>query len=73
MNEFQKITIGTNIPSPCKDCQERHRACSDHCPKYKEWKAKRAEIEKNRRDYIKANYRPRKKWRDNYGSRKDPM
>lgn len=24
--------------SPCKGCTERHLACHDSCPKYKEWK-----------------------------------
>ena len=25
--------------SPCMGCTERHLACHDGCPKYKEWKA----------------------------------
>ena len=29
---------------PCKDCTERYPACSDYCPKYKEFRAKLDEI-----------------------------
>lgn len=23
---------------PCRDCEERHEACHDHCARYREWK-----------------------------------
>ena len=27
---------------PCKNCEERHRACHDNCERFKEWKAEYA-------------------------------
>lgn len=29
---------------PCKDCKERYLGCHDRCPRYKEFKAKIANI-----------------------------
>lgn len=37
--------------SPCVDCKERHTACHDHCPKYKEWKAEVQKIKEAKRAY----------------------
>lgn len=39
------FNAGRNVPCPCKGCEERHCACSDTCPKYKEY---RAELEKQK-------------------------
>lgn len=38
---------GRNRP-PCKDCPDRHTACSDHCVKEKflAWKAEKEKIDK---------------------------
>lgn len=43
------FNAGKNVPCPCKGCEERHCACSDTCPKYKEY---RAELEKQK-EYTK--------------------
>ena len=45
------FNAGKNVPCPCKGCEERHCACSDTCPKYKEYKA---ELEKQK-EYTKEN------------------
>ena len=39
------FNAGRNVPCHCKGCKERHCACSDTCPKYKEY---RAELEKQK-------------------------
>ena len=36
--------------SPCKDCNERHRACHDTCEAYIEWKKAREEIYNKRNE-----------------------
>lgn len=48
--------------SPCTGCEERFRACWDHCPKderggfgYKAWKAEIKRVKKARQEYIKLN------------------
>lgn len=38
--------------SPCKGCEDRKLACSDHCSRYREWKAEWDQIESNRREYM---------------------
>lgn len=35
--------------SPCMECYHRHRACHDHCSKYKEWK----EAEQSKKESIR--------------------
>ena len=64
MKEHQRLKIGIREESPCKDCTERFTACSDRRPKdergefgYKAWKAKIAEVEKNRKAYNSLNRR----------------
>lgn len=39
---------------PCKDCQDRYTACSDHChkPEYLAWRAENDKIRYNRRRYV---------------------
>lgn len=44
--------------SPCKDCAERFRACSDNCPKdargeygYKAWKAELKKVKAAEKEY----------------------
>ena len=44
--------------SPCKDCKERYRACSDRCQKYKDWKAELERIKANRRAYLNLPFSP---------------
>ena len=44
--------------SPCKDCTERYRACSDKCPKYKAWKAEIERIKANRKAYRDLPFSP---------------
>lgn len=39
--------------APCKNCKDRHPACHDSCPKYKEFKKRIAEQKKKER-YLKA-------------------
>jgi hypothetical protein len=34
---------------PCKDCTDRHRACHDHCEKFKAWK----DDEHKKKQYLK--------------------
>ena len=46
-----EFNAGRNISCPCKGCADRHCACSDTCPKYKEYKA---EIEKQK-EYTQEN------------------
>lgn len=36
---------------PCKDCEERHTACHDKCPKYKEWQAEVHRVKEARKAY----------------------
>lgn len=46
----------------CKGCTERHRACHDHCKRYKderdEWEARKAAADEERkvRQYILGTY-----------------
>ena len=42
-----------NRYNPCKGCQDREIACSDHCikPEFLEWKAEQKTIRDNRRLY----------------------
>ena len=37
---------------PCKDCPERHTACSDRCGKYAAWKAELQKIQAAEREYL---------------------
>ena len=48
--------------SPCKDCPERFRACSDNCPKdargeygYKAWKAEYRKVKDAEKEYKMRN------------------
>ena len=52
--------------SPCKDCPERFRACSDKCPKdargeygYKAWKADLRKVQAAEKEYKR---RSREDW-----------
>lgn len=42
---------------PCKDCEERHTACHDKCPKYKAWKAEAERIKEAKRTYAEETYK----------------
>lgn len=48
------FNAGKNVYCPCKGCEERHCACSDTCPKYKEY---RAELEKQKQYTEENRYR----------------
>lgn len=41
---------------PCKDCEERHTACHDRCPKYKTWKAEAERIKEAKRAYAEEQH-----------------
>lgn len=41
------------IPSPCKECKDRHEACHDSCERYAEYKRKVAEAKQHRRDALR--------------------
>lgn len=36
---------------PCKNCEERHTACWDKCPKYKAWRTESERIKEAKRAY----------------------
>ena len=40
------------IDAPCKDCEERHDVCHDHCEKYQEYKKERELIRKARAESV---------------------
>ena len=75
MKEESRLTGVMRGCPPCKDCEERHTACHDHCPKdqrgeygYKRWKAdakmineKRRAYEENRNNFYEEQKR-RNKW-----------
>lgn len=42
---------------PCKNCEERHTACHDKCPKYKMWKAEAQKVNDKRRAYEEEHYK----------------
>jgi hypothetical protein len=43
--------------SPCAECSERHTACHDNCPKYKEWKAEMQKVKDKKKEYDRLNRR----------------
>ena len=47
------ITGAIRDVSPCINCEERHTACHDACPKYKAWKAEAQRVKKLRSAYLK--------------------
>ena len=42
---------------PCKDCEERHTACHDKCPRYNAWKAEAEKIKEAKRIYAEESYK----------------
>lgn len=46
-------TLTNNRHNPCKGCQDRYTACSDHCqkPEFLAWKAEQAKIRAAKRAY----------------------
>ena len=42
---------------PCKNCEERHTACWDRCPKYKAWKAEAEKIKEAKRAYDEERFK----------------
>ena len=48
MNDKSRLDNSIRDASPCKDCQDRHPACSDRCDRYKAWKA---EIERVKQEW----------------------
>lgn len=57
---FKDIVYSTVCP--CKDCSDRHCACSDSCSKYKEYKANLGQEKKwqeeNKSPMYSSHYRP---------------
>lgn len=55
--------------SPCANCEERHTACWDSCPKYKAWKAEAQKVKEAKKAYAiemeetYTEYNRRSKWR----------
>ena len=43
--------MARNTP-PCKECQERHTACHDHCAKYAGWKADLQKAQAKEKEYL---------------------
>lgn len=41
--------------TPCKDCQKRYIGCHGSCLDYHDWKVRREENNKRRREYHEAN------------------
>lgn len=39
-----ELFLGSNIQSPCKNCNDRHPACHDRCESYKDFITKRHAI-----------------------------
>lgn len=72
MDDKKRINFSIRDPSPCKDCPERFRACSDRCPKdargefgYKAWKSEvqRVSLERNRyADKLLDDTKRRERW-----------
>ena len=51
VTEEQRIPGVVRGSPPCKNCEERHTACHDKCPKYKAWKAEAEKIKEAKRVY----------------------
>lgn len=59
MKEESRLSGAMRGSPPCKNCEERHTACHDHCPKdmrgeygYKHWKAESEAVNEKRRSYM---------------------
>ena len=48
----QRVPGTVRDTSPCKDCEERYRACSDKCDRYKAWKAEIERVKMVRKNYL---------------------
>ncbi len=48
---MENLNFATREKPPCKNCIERHSACWGGCEKYKAWKSRLDEINRNRREY----------------------
>ena len=48
----QRVQGTVRDTSPCKDCKDRHPACSDKCDRYKAWKAEIERVKKVRKNYL---------------------
>ena len=57
VTEEQRIPGVMRGCPPCKDCEERHTACHDKCPRYKAWKAEAERIKEAHRTYEEERYR----------------
>ena len=60
MQQKYRISNAIRDAAPCKDCQERFRACQDRCPKdargekgIKAWKAEIERVKKAKLDYLR--------------------
>ena len=57
------MTLYMGIPSPCKDCHDRHEACHDTCDWFREYRRKIEEVKDKRYEslrYTKPNVIPRR-------------
>ena len=52
----ERLPGATRGAPPCKECEERHTACWDSCPKYKEWQAEVHRINEARNAYVKSRH-----------------
>ena len=58
MDDTKRLSGVMRGSPPCKDCEERHTACHDNCPKdmrgeygYKHWKAEAQVVNDKRKAY----------------------
>lgn len=53
------MTLYMGIPSPCKECPDRHEACHDTCERFREFRRKLEEAKEKRLEMLRTN-KPRK-------------
>ena len=49
---MNNLNLVTREKSPCKNCIERYEACWGRCEKYKTWKLRLDEVNRQRKEYI---------------------
>ena len=52
IKDEQRVQGTVRDTSPCKDCKDRHLACSDKCDRYKAWKAEIERVKMVRKNYL---------------------
>ena len=48
---MNNLNLVTREKSPCKNCVERYEACWGRCEKYKTWKLRLDEVNRQRKEY----------------------